>query len=176
MVTHGEAKDYGSTPYGTTTPYGAATEPVPGDLARPTVRASGFREDLREESVPALVGGMARDLGVLVRQEANLLRVELAEKVDVVKEGVASVATGALVTFCGGIFLILAAVLALDAVIDVPWLSALIVGGLVTLIGAGLLGRGRAKLSASSMIPERAARSLQKDVGLAKEEIRRTTT
>lgn len=191
MVTHGsESGDvgYGSTSPGYRSRSSASTSTLPGSSGATSTPAGtsdntgttgttgttyGTRTTrARDESVLGLVGGMARDLGTLVRQEATLLRVELGEKLDVLKAGLASVATGGLVTFAGLIFLILAAVLVLDEALDSPWLSTLIVGGIVTIIGLALLGRGRSKLSASSMVPERSARSLQKDVGLAKEEVR----
>ena len=129
----------------------------------------------QQEPVIGLVGSLARDVTTLIRQEARLIRVELSEKLDQAKAGVAGTISGMLVTFAGSLFLVAASALALDTQLQRPWLSFLIVGGAVTLIGAILLGLGKRNLATTNLVPERAKESLQQDVKMVKEEIRPRT-
>ena len=141
-----------------------------------TATADRLNRPRRFESTTGLISGLARDVTTLIRQEATLVRVELAEKVELARAGITAITSGALVTFAGGMFLLLAGMLALDEVLQRPWLSALVVGGVVMLIGLILLGRGRSNLAARNLVPERTKRSLQKDVELAREEVAKATT
>ncbi|BBI59823.1 hypothetical protein HSBAA_11290 [Vreelandella sulfidaeris] len=50
-----------------------------------------------------------------------------------------------------------------------PWLSALIVGGVVTVIGIVMLKAGQKKLQARNLMPNRTMHSLQSDKATAKE-------
>jgi putative superfamily III holin-X len=107
------------------------------------------------ETTAGLLNGLARDVTLLVRQEAALVRAEVSEKIEQARNGISAVATGSIVTHAGLLFLLLAAVLGLDQQLRRPWLSALIVGGVVTLIGLVLRGRGKRSLSATHLAPER---------------------
>jgi hypothetical protein len=49
-----------------------------------------------------------------------------------------------------------------------PWLAALIVGGVVTLVGAILLASGRRKLEPRNMVPSRTTESLRRDTEVVK--------
>ncbi len=135
---------------------------------------AGARERWRETSTLGLVGGLARDVGALVHQEADLLRCELSGKLDQLRNSVVSLVAGAVTCMAGTIFLLLSAVLGLDTWLRRPWLSSLIVGGLVTGIGLLLLLAARHRLRPRSLVPERSARSLHKYAELAKEETRRS--
>jgi len=130
--------------------------------AEPRSRASG-------ETTVGLLSGLAHDVSTLVKQEAALVRAELAEKVDQAKAGVGEAMTGALVAFSGFLFVLLAGVLALDEVLDRPWLSALIVGGVVLLVGLMFLKRGQSNLKTTNLVPERAKEQLKEDARLVKE-------
>ncbi len=74
--------------------------------------------------------------------------------------------------FAGLLFLLVAATITLANVVA-PWLSALIVGLVVTAIGVALLAKGRSSISSTNLVPERTVHSVQKDVELAKSEVRR---
>lgn len=115
-----------------------------------------------------LLRSLSRDAAVLFRKEAALLRAELRDKVDQVGSGVTSLGAGALVAFAGFLVLLDAAVYGLARWVEPLWLSALIVGGIVALIGLGLLARARSHLKAEHLAPERTAASLQKDVDMAR--------
>jgi hypothetical protein len=151
------------------------------DPAEPRVHEYGtgpeYRADaprLRGESTVGLLSGLAHDVTTLVKQEAALVRAELGEKVEQAKAGMAETASGAFVAFAGFLFVLLAGVLALDEVLNRPWLSALVVGGAVLLVGLFLLARGKSNLKATNLVPERAREQLKEDARLVRSEARET--
>ena len=88
--------------------------------------------------------------------------------------GVGAVAAGGAVLFAGFIVLLFAAVGALEMVLppeQAPWLAPLIVGAVVTLIGAIALSSGKKKLQAENLKPTRSIDSLRRDRDVAKEHL-----
>jgi hypothetical protein len=114
------------------------------------------------ESTPSLLRRLVGDVGSLFAQEVELLKAETMEAIDDLKTATASIAVGGAVAFLGVLFLLLAAVYGLSTIME-PWLAALIVGSVVTLIGVVLLASGRHKLAPSNMAPRRTAASLRRD-------------
>jgi hypothetical protein len=100
-------------------------------------------------------------------QEVALLKAETARSIGELKASTASIAVGGAVAFMGGFFLLLAAVYGLSNVVQ-PWLAALIVGGVVTLVGVILLSAGRRKLEPAAVAPRRTAAALRKDAEMIK--------
>jgi hypothetical protein len=130
------------------------------------------RQRARGESTVGLLSGLAHDVTTLVKQEAALVRAEVGEKVEQAKAGVAETATGALVAYSGFLFLLLAGVLALNEWIEQGWLAALIVGGVVLLVGLILLARGRSNLKTTNLVPERTKEQLEEDARMVRKELR----
>jgi hypothetical protein len=119
------------------------------------------------ESTPSLLRRLVDDVGTLFAQEISLLKAETTRAVGDMKAATVSMAMGGAVAFLGLIFLLLAAVYGLSNVVE-PWLAALIVGGVVTLIGIIMLATGRRKLEPSAIAPRRTAASLRKDTEMLK--------
>jgi hypothetical protein len=119
------------------------------------------------ESTPTLLRRLLDDIGMLFAQEVALLKAETSRSIGSMKAATVSMAMGGAVLFMGLLFLLLAAVYGLSNVVD-PWLAALIVGGVVTLIGAIMLASGRSKLEPSAMTPHRTVESIRKDTQLMK--------
>ena len=119
------------------------------------------------ESTPGLLRRLADDVGMLFAQEVALLKAETAKSIGDLKASTASIAIGGAVAFMGGFFLLLSAVYGLSNVVE-PWLAALIVGGVVTLIGLIMLSAGRRKLEPAAVAPRRTAASLRKDAEMIK--------
>jgi xanthine/uracil permease len=85
--------------------------------------------------------------------------------------GVGAVATAGAVLFGGFLVLLAAAVFLLNEVLPpdtTPWLSAIIVGLVVAIIGYVLLKSGLKKLQARNLMPSRTIASLQSDKDLAR--------
>jgi Flp pilus assembly protein protease CpaA len=63
----------------------------------------------------------------------------------------------------GYLFLLAAATLGLGQVMEL-WMAALLVGGVVTIIGLMMVSAGKKQLAPSSLKPERTINSVQKDM------------
>jgi hypothetical protein len=120
-----------------------------------------------ERSIPELFSDLTQETTELVRKEVELAKVEISQKVSRLETGIVSLAIGGAVAFAGALVLLAAAMLGVDALLHLPWLSALIVGGAITLVGIGLLVKGRSDLAAADVTPERSVESLRKDKDLA---------
>jgi ABC-type long-subunit fatty acid transport system fused permease/ATPase subunit len=130
---------------------------------------SGLRSvDARDsESTPSLLRRLVDDVQMLFAQELALLKAETVKSIGDLKAATVSIAIGGAVAFIGIVFLLLAAVYGLSNVVQ-PWLAALIVGGMVTLIGVIMLATGSRKLDPSAFAPRRTAAALRKDTEMIK--------
>jgi len=125
----------------------------------------------RDVSVPGLIKSLADDVTHLFAQEIALAKTEMSSAVKDLKAGVLSLAIGLGILFAGFIVLLGAAVAALDLVME-TWLAALIVGGVVAIIGLVLLMKAKKSLNPDNMVPNRTIDSLKRD----EEMVRRTVT
>jgi hypothetical protein len=123
-------------------------------------------------SVSELFGDLVTQVTSLFRTEAALFKTEMRENLRTLGMGAGEIGAGAMIIQASLIILLIALVHAIDSVtgIGYGW-SSLAVGVLFALIGALLLKRGKDNIT-SSPIPDRTARQVEKDVRLAKEEVR----
>jgi hypothetical protein len=117
---------------------------------------------LEDESAPGLLGRLIEDVTSLFRNELALARAETMEAAHKAKAGVGSVATGGAVALLGGIALVAAAVLGLATVMD-AWLAALIVGGVLAIVGYAMMNAGKKRLEPSNFTLDRTQESLRRD-------------
>lgn len=115
-----------------------------------------------DSSVGSLLGQLTREVPSLVTKELALAKAELSESIRATKAGAASIATGGAVLLGGFIVLLMSAVYGLSNMME-PWLAALIVGGVVVVIGLIMVSAGKKKFEASSFKPERTMHSVNKD-------------
>jgi formate/nitrite transporter FocA (FNT family) len=125
-----------------------------------------------DRPLTGLLTELAQETTTLVRKEVELAKAEVSEKVSQATTGAVSLAAGGMVAFAGLIFLLLAATFYLATLME-PWLAALIVGGVVTLIGIILVVMGKSRLTARNLQPTRTISSLQDDKRWAKEQLGR---
>lgn len=121
-------------------------------------------------SVPQLLSDLTHELATLVRQEGQLVRVELSEKVGQVKAGMGEIGAGSVLMLAAVIFVLQAVVYGLGDVIGLGWAS-LVVGVAAGLIGFFLLKAGAKSASPQNLKPERALHQVGEDVRLAKEQV-----
>jgi hypothetical protein len=136
---------------------------------------NGTTERLTDRPLGALVADLTRDILQLVRKELALARSEGAEKVAEARSGIVSIAIGAAVILAGLVVLLQAVVNGLAMVLPpdiAPWLSPLIVGLVVALIGYLMLRSGQSRLHADNLIPERTIGSLRMDRAVIQEKAR----
>lgn len=122
-------------------------------------------------SLGSLLSTLTREMGSLVRQETQLAKAEMSEKTHQAMTGVAAIAIAGAVLFGGFLVLLAAAVFLLNEVLPpdtTPWLSAIIVGLVVAIIGYVMLKSGVKKLQAQNLMPDRTMASLQSDKDLAR--------
>jgi len=129
-----------------------------------TVRAAG------ETSLGELFTALTTDMTTLVRKEVELARTETVEKISKATRSVVFMIAGGMLAYAGLIGLIIAAIVALANVMDL-WLSALIVGLVVIIIGAILLQSGRSMLQRLSLVPEKTVESIKESTEWAKEQV-----
>ncbi len=113
-------------------------------------------------SVARLLRQLVDDVTLLVRKELALATSEISHSIDEAKTGAGAVVGGGAVMYAGLLFLLAAATLGLAEVMP-GWLAALIVGGVVTLIGVIMFLGGKRKIQPGSFTPQRTADALRKD-------------
>lgn len=126
-----------------------------------------------DESVTGLVSSLATDISELMRGEMHLARAEISGSVNDAKQGAISLAVGAIVLLTGLPILLAALAFGVSGLTGIPlWVSFLIVGLVVSIIGAIMVKTASSKLSADNLAPSRTAASLRKDGELIKEQAR----
>jgi hypothetical protein len=137
---------------------------VSADL-RPELR-SDYRQD---RSIGELLGQVAEDISLLVKQEIQLAKTEMSTKVSRVGNDLVAVAGGGVVALVGGLTLVAALVLVLVELGVAPWLSALLVGGALAGVGYVMLNGGLKRMRSHDLTPERTMRTLKGDIQAVKE-------
>jgi predicted phage tail protein len=122
---------------------------------------------LPEPALAELVARLADDIKQLTRQEAELAKHELGEKLDDAKRPAAALGLGVAALSAGLMVLLAASVLALATLMP-AWSAALLVGALTSLLGAALLLTAKAQLSRLSFTPQRTLESVGRDVAAIK--------
>lgn len=125
-----------------------------------------------DRSLSSLISDLTQQTYTLVRKEAALAKAEMSQKVSQLGAGIAALAIGGAVAFAGFLVLLEAVVAKLAEALppdSANWLSPLIVGAAVAIVGVILLMIGRSNLDAQNLLPQRTINSLQRDRELAKE-------
>jgi xanthine/uracil permease len=121
-------------------------------------------------SLGDLLTGLTTDLSTLLRQEVQLAKVETLEKIASAMQGIVSMAAGGFMLYAGFLTLLAALVTGIASWFSLPlWLSALIVGVVVALIGTGLLQAGRSALQQVNVVPEKTVETIKENVEMIKE-------
>ncbi|MCA1772337.1 MAG: phage holin family protein [Halomonas sp.] len=123
-------------------------------------------------SIGSLLSTITHELTSLVRNEVELAKTEMSEKTHEAMTGIAEIAIAGAILLSGFLTLLAAVVFLLNEVLPpemTPWLSAVIVGVVVTLIGFVMLKAGLKKLQARNLKLDRTMNSLHNDKVAAKE-------
>lgn len=133
---------------------------------QPNLRDATYQEetgiDSNSTSIAGLVRQLTREVPSLFTKELALAKAEITEALNTTKAATISMASGGIVLMAGFIMLLLSAVLGLSRVMA-PWLAALIVGGVVCIVGLVMVSAGKKKLDPAAFKPERTINSMQKD-------------
>lgn len=129
------------------------------------------RRTAEERSIGELFGELSQDIGLLVRQEAQLAKTEMQTKLSRVTGDLVSLAAGGVVALVGGLAITAAIILLLIDPIGVkPWLAAPIVGALLGIVGWVMLQRGLKDLKRTDPTPRRTVETIKEDIQWAKEQ------
>ena len=125
----------------------------------------------QERSIGELFGQLSQDMTLLVRQEIQLARTEMSDKLSRLATNLVSVAAGGFVAYLGGLALVAAVILALRDLANISLaVSALIVGAILAVIGWVMLQRGLKEMKRVDLAPRRTVETLKDDVQWAKEQ------
>jgi len=124
-----------------------------------------------ERSLGDLFSDLSRETTTLVRQEVQLAKAELTQSATEAARGIGMLVAGGAVAYAGLLFLLLAIVFGLIEAGWDAWLSALVVGLVVVVIGAVLVLRARESLKPANLAPRRTVETLKEDQEWAKEQI-----
>lgn len=120
------------------------------------------------------LGAFVQDLidnsTLLVRQELALFKSEMGQTVSRISKDAVKVIVGGLVAYTGLLGILAAVILAL-ALVWPAWLAALVVGGVVALIGVVLLVQGLKDVKEVSPAPSRTVESVGSTVEMIKEKV-----
>jgi hypothetical protein len=124
-------------------------------------------------SILQLLRDFTRETTALLRDEVDLAKTEVSEKIGRLGSGLVYLGAGALVAFAGLLLLLDAAVVALlGAFPELPvWAGPLIVGGIVLLVGAIMLSSGRSRLEVRDMAPQAAISEMRRDREMVREKL-----
>ena len=118
-----------------------------------------------ERGVAELFGQLSQDMTMLVRQEVQLARAEMSEKLSRLTANLVSVIAGGFVAYVGALALVAALILALNDLANIsPWVSALIVGAVLGIAGYAMLRRGLGELKRVDLAPRRTVENIKDDV------------
>lgn len=110
-------------------------------------------ESRNEQSLSELFSELSRESSTLMRQQIELAKVELSDKMSRLGAGLARVVVGGLLA-TGGLLVILAAVVLGVVAMGVPaWLAALLVGLVVSFVGYLLAQQAIAAMGREDLAP-----------------------
>jgi len=124
-----------------------------------------------ETSVATLIGGIVNDAKDLLINEFTIAKLEIQQELRKTKSAALALAMGAGIMGIGGLFLMLMCVHGLVVLLEIPlWGSYGLVGGLLFLVGAILLARGKQTAEQIDVIPPKTASTLRDNAQWIKEQ------
>ncbi len=124
------------------------------------------------------LGSLLRDLthevSDLVRSEIALVRAETAESISHAGTAIAAIAVGAILGLAALMIALQAVVIALAEVME-PWLASAIVAAAVAALAWFMINKGQNELTATSLMPQRTARNVQKDAQVVTDHLQSDT-
>ena len=123
-----------------------------------------------EQSLGQLFSELTEESRTLVRQEIQLAKTELSEKVTGIGTDIGSMVGGVAVLYAGFLVVLAALVIALSHVIGAGW-AALLVGVVTLAIGGWLVMRGLHDIKGRNLKPEKTAQSLKETKQWVKQQV-----
>jgi hypothetical protein len=125
-----------------------------------------------DRSIPGILSDLLSQFTTLIRQEAELARTEMSEKISRAVMGAAMAGGAAVLLLPSLVILMMAGVYGISAFTQWPlWASALIVGGGFTLIGLIVLMIGISRLKARALMPDKTIGQVKEDAAMARRQM-----
>lgn len=124
-----------------------------------------------ERSLGELFSELSDEVRLLFRQEVALARTEVSSKVSHISRDAMRIGIGAVLAFVGFEALVAAGIVALDLILPL-WLSALIVGAVLAIVGYVLIRQGMNDVKRRGITPTETLDSLKEDREWLRNQIR----
>lgn len=132
-----------------------------------------MQERRDDRSLGELFAELAKDTSTLVRQEVQLAKTEMSQKAADVGKAVGMLAVGGMVIYAGVLAILAGIIILLGRALNGNyWLSALLVGVVVAIVGYVLVQRGRTTLTNANLAPTETIATLKEDAQWTKEQTR----
>jgi Flp pilus assembly protein TadB len=129
------------------------------------------RDSKDDRSLGELFSELAQDTSTLVRKEVQLAKTEMSQKASRIGKDVGFLAAGGAVAYAG-LLAVLAGIIVLLGQVVPMWLSALLVGLVVAVVGYLLVRRGLDALKREDLAPRQTIETLKEDQQWAKDQTR----
>lgn len=127
--------------------------------------------DAHDKSIGELFSDLTRESSNLIRQEMNLAKAEIKEKMTHLAKDAVMIAAGGALAYAGLIVLLIGVGFLLDQIMP-NWLAFLLVGLVVAGVGGFLALRAIKDLKNSELAPRQTVETLKEDAQWAKQQIR----
>jgi hypothetical protein len=121
-----------------------------------------------------LLRDLLAQLTALMKNERDLARAEMSEKIDQATRALVFIVAGAVLLVPALVVLLAAGVAAIVAAGLATYWAALIVGGAAFIVGLALVLGGKSSMSLRNLAPRRTMDHLRRDVSVAQNQLRRT--
>ena len=122
-----------------------------------------------DRSLGELFTELAQETSTLVRQEVNLAKTEMSQKASTAGRHAGVLAAGGALAYAGLLAILAAVIVLLDNVMPL-WLSALLVGLVVAVVGYLLVRRALEALKKEDFAPRETMETLKEDQRWAKDQ------
>jgi ABC-type multidrug transport system fused ATPase/permease subunit len=123
------------------------------------------------KSLGELFSDFTRELSTLLRQEVQLAKTEVTQNVSKLAKSAIFMVAGGVVAWLALHALIAAAILGLISSGMSGWLAALVVGGILLLLGGILAFMGISALKKANLAPKETIQTLKEDARWAREQV-----
>lgn len=126
------------------------------------------RGDPFERSIGEVLSDLFSDGSELIRQEVELAKTEMRENISNMTRDSIGIVVGGVMALVGMLALVAAAILALGLVLPY-WASALIVGGLLMIIGLIVVMANVQAIKKNGIAPKRTMETIREDARMVRE-------
>ncbi len=123
-------------------------------------------------SLGELFSELTRETSVLFRDEVQLAKAEVTQKVSTISKNAVWLAVGGALAYAGVLALVAAAIAGIVAAGLPVWASALIVGLVLAAIGGGLFMKGFGGVKNANPMPQQTIQTIKEDGEWAKQQIK----